>query len=557
MNHLSSPDSFKVKEIERFATVSKRSRRSFLLAATGAAGALAAAPVLSSTRFQVSAQEPQAGGSLTVGLQSEPSDNIDPHRTPWAVSHNIMMHVFDTLVWQDPGDGSFHPGLADSWEAAPDGMSYSFTLKSGVTFHDGTPFDGEAVKFSFDRIVDPETASGFSANLIGPYTATEVVDAQNITVTFSEPYAPFLDSLSQAFLGIVSPTAVEEFGDDFGVTAAAGTGPFMFSEWVRSDHLTLVKNPDYDWAGGLFLHTGPAYLDEIIFRFIPEDLTRSGTLESGETQLIELVPASDVEILESAGYQILAGRAPGIPSVIQINLTKAPTDDPAVRRAIALATDKQAIIDAAYFGVYDPATSPLSGVSWAYNADTAAHSVFDPDAAATELEAAGWLLNGDIREKDGAQLSLELIATQNMIYAELWQSQLREVGINVNIQIVDNGTWIEAGSTGGHNVTPIGWISSDPIILEHLYHSRNIGSGFNWSFIDDPAIDALLDAGKASVDVEERRSSYGQVQMLLLEQNAVLPIYDQIGYNGLAPNLHDVRTDARGWYRWLYDAWFE
>lgn len=555
MEHQATPHATTDDQMIEAAPSKHLSRRSFLQAAAGA-GLLAAAPMLAPVRL-TRAQEPQAGGTLTIGLQSEPSDNIDPHRTPWAVSHNIMMHVFDVLVWQDPADGSFKPGLADTWEAAADGTSYTLNLKSGVTFHDGTEFNAEAVQFSFDRIIAPETASGFAANLLGPYTGSEVIDPLTITVNFSEPYAPFLDSASQAFLGIVSPAAVAELGENFGITAAAGAGPFILSEWVRGDHLTLVKNEAYDWAGGVFLHSGPAYLDEIIFRFIPEDLTRTGTLESGETQLIELVPAADVEILESGGFTILPGPAPGIPHVIQINLEKAPTDDPAVRRAIELGTNKQELIDAAYFGVYTPATSPLSAASWAYNPATADIYAYDPEAAVAELEAAGWVLNGDFREKDGQQLSLEFITTAAPLYPELWQSQLREIGINLNISVVDNGTWIDAGSQGGHNVTQIGWISSDPIILEHLYHSRNAGTGFNWSFIRDEELDSLLDQGKVSVDADERKELYGRVQVLLLEQAAVLPIYNNVGYNAFAPQLHDVRTDARGWYRWLYDAWFE
>ena len=531
----------------------KTSRRALLQTAAAISAGFAAAGTLRSVTF---AQDtPQSGGTLVVGLQSEPSDNIDPHVTPWAVSHNIMMNVYDTLVWQDPADGSYKPGLADSWEAAADGLSYTFTLKSGVKFHDGTDFNADAVKFSFDRIADPATKSGFSANLLGPYASSEVIDANTVKVNFTEPYAPFLDSASQAFLGIVSPAGVAQYGAEFGVTAAIGSGPFTFKEWVRGDHLTLVKNPDYNWAGAVFSHTGPAYVDEIIFRFITEDTTRTGTLESGETNVIELVPAADVQILEGGGYQILPGFAPGIPSVYLINSAKPPTDDPAVRKALSLGTDAQTIIDVAYFGIYTPATGPLAKVSLAYNPEIEGMYAYDPEAAKAMLEAAGWVLNGDIREKDGQKLSLEYITNNSDKHSEAWQAQMREIGVEANIQLVDDGTWIEGGSKGGHNVTTIGWISSDPVILEHLFHSKNAGTGFNWTFLKNAELDALLEKGRATVDQTERKAIYGQAQQIIMDEAVVIGVYDQIGYNGLGKDVHDVKTDARGWYRWFYDAW--
>jgi peptide/nickel transport system substrate-binding protein len=498
---------------------------------------------------------PQSGGALVVGLQSEPSDNIDPHVTPWAVSHNIMMNVYDTLVWQDPADGSFKPGLAESWEAAPDGKSYTFHLKQGVKFHDGTDFNADAVKYAFDRIIDPATKSGFSANLLGPYDSTEIVDPSTLTVKFKEPYAPFLDSASQAFLGFVSPTAVAKYGADFGVTAAVGTGPFMFKEWVRGDHLTLTKNPDYNWAGGVFLHTGPAYVDELTFRFIEEDASRTGTLESGETNVIELVPPADIQTLQDEGLGIVPGKAPGIPSIYMVNTAKAPTDDPAVRKAINLGTDRQAIIDAAYFGVYEPSEGPLAKVSWAYNPEIAGMYAYDVEAAKKTLDDAGWAMNGDFREKDGQKLSLVYVTNHSDKHSELWQAQMREIGADAQIQMVDDGTWIDAGSKGGHNVTTIGWISSDPVILEHLFHSRNAGTGFNWSFLKNDQLDTLLDQGQAEVDQAKRKEIYGQAQQIIMDEAAVIPVYDQIGYNGVGKDVHDVRTDARGWYRWFYDTW--
>jgi peptide/nickel transport system substrate-binding protein len=541
------------------------SRRGMVRLGAGAAGALTLSGLLeavaaaeggrpaarSGARFQ---DTPQPGGTLIVGLKTEP-DNIDPHVTPYAVSHNVMMNIFDTLVWQDPADGSFKPGLATSWEVAPDATSYTFTLRTDVVFHDGTPFNADAVKFSFDRIANPETKSGFSANLLGPYAGTEVIDPATIRVTFTEPYAPFLDSASQAFLAIVSPAGVEQYGlADFGHNPV-GSGPFVFKEWVVKDHLTLTKNPDYNWPGGVFAHTGPAYVDEITFRFIAEDLTRTGTLESGESNVIEFVTESDIERLTGEGYQILPGKAPGIPSIVMLNTAKPPTDDINVRKAMLMGTDHQSIIDTIYFGVFERAEGPQAKVSWVYNPEVEGMYSYDPEGAIALLEEAGWVLNGDFREKDGQKLSLIFPITTWQLYAELWQAQMRDIGIEIQIQRVDPSVELEIPTNGECHVSSIGWISSDPVILEHLFHSKNIGTGFSWSRYVDAHLDELLVQGSGQADQAARKQTYGEVQMIVMQQALIIPLFDQIAYNGIRSEVHDVKVDARGWYRWFYDAW--
>ncbi len=151
---------------------------------------------------------PKSGGSLTFGLYLEP-DSLDPAVTPYAVSHTIMMNIYDTIVWRSDA-GDFVPGLAEKWEASTDGLTYTLSLRKGVKFHDGTDFDANAIKFALDHIVDPSTHSGYASTLLGPYDHTDVVDPQTAKVVFKAPFAPFIDGASQAFLGIPSPTAVKK-----------------------------------------------------------------------------------------------------------------------------------------------------------------------------------------------------------------------------------------------------------------------------------------------------------------------------------------------------------
>ena len=190
------------------------------------------------------------GGSIAIGINREP-DNLDPAVTPYAVSHTVMMNLYDPLIWRG-SDGEFYQALLKAWETGTDGTSYTFTLRQDVMFHDDTPFNAKAVQKFFDRVADPETKSGFAVNLLGPYDSTEITDDYNLTVKMSAPFAPALDGMSQAFLSITSPTAVEADPTAF-LKKPVGTGFMKFKEWVEGDHITMVRNNAYN-MGSVDVH---------------------------------------------------------------------------------------------------------------------------------------------------------------------------------------------------------------------------------------------------------------------------------------------------------------
>ena len=238
------------------------------------------------------AQDVQSGGTLTYALSFDFDDTLDPQVTNYDSTIRVMLNVCEPLLWM-PTATEFYPGLADSWEISDDGKTYTFNLKQGVTFTDGTPFNADAVKFTFDRVVegrnrtaageeaDPETVivPGQSFNQVDAYDHAEVVDDHTIKLILSRPFAPLLSGLN-GYLGIVSPTAVGRWGWRFG-RKPVGTGPFIVQEWVAQDHVTLAKNPDYNWGSSFFKHAGAAYLDEMIYKIIPDEAVRTGTLISG------------------------------------------------------------------------------------------------------------------------------------------------------------------------------------------------------------------------------------------------------------------------------------
>ena len=195
------------------------------------------------------------GGKIMYAARQD-IDTLDPHITNRAATRKILIQFTDTLTVINPKDGKVLPGLAESWEVARDGKSYTFKLRKNVKFHDGTPFDAAAVKFTFDRIQEPLGAPGVARAFLGPYDGADVVDAHTVRVRLKQPYAPFLRMVGLSPLAPLSPTAVQKMGQDFS-RKPVGTGPFMVKEWVPKSHVTLVRNPDYAWPPGDGDPSGP------------------------------------------------------------------------------------------------------------------------------------------------------------------------------------------------------------------------------------------------------------------------------------------------------------
>src|SRR3990172_10744492 len=223
---------------------------------------------------QSAAQAPppdaKPGGKLVLGFQYEPV-TLDPQVTGQANAIRVLVNIVDGLVYVDQ-EGNIKPMLAERWRISPNGKIYTFFLRKGVKFHDGTPFNAQAVKFTLDRVLDPATASQGARIAIGPYEKSEVIDDYTVRITLKEAFAPFLLNLGPGSLSPVSPEAVRRLGRDFG-RAPVGTGAFMVKEWRAKDHIVLVRNPNWTW--GPLPNKGPAYLEEITIKFIPEDQVRS------------------------------------------------------------------------------------------------------------------------------------------------------------------------------------------------------------------------------------------------------------------------------------------
>jgi peptide/nickel transport system substrate-binding protein len=506
------------------------------------------------------ATAPKEGGRLVYGLTLAPS-GIDPHIDASSELGIPLTSVYDTLVYQNL-DGSFVPGLAERWEVAPNGQTYTFYLRRDVKFHDGTRFDAHAVKFNLDRIASPDTMSRKARGMLGTYSHTEVVDDFTVKVHFEEPYAPFLDSLSQVYLGMASPAAVQQWGAEYQLHQV-GTGPFIFQEYVPNDHLTLVRNPEYAWAPSVYLHNGPAYLDEILFRFYVDPAVRALALESGEADVMGEMPPKDAARLEAnPEFSLYRVAIPGQPLQFFINTENPPTDDPLVRQALLYAADQQAIVDTIFQGYSPPAHGPLSAVTLAYNDQVVELYRYDPDRADALLKEAGWIdSDGDgIREKEGQPLLLRGY-TMSWGYlpevGQLLQAQLREIGVDLQTELVAFPAAVEAAGQGLHHLAPMTFSGSDPNLLGTTYLSSNAVGGFNWSKVRDAEIDRLLAEGLTQLDASARLALYANVQTRIMELGLVLPIRDYVNLNAARGAVRGLRYDRQGWFPWLYDTYLE
>lgn len=550
--------------------VKRLTRRGFIRATAVGIGVAAAVPVkvtagpaTASTAAPTAAQAtpaPTTGGELILGLYRT-LDSLDPLTAGHEPEATVMTQIFDPLVWLSP-DLKFAPGLATSWDISPDGTAYTFKLRQGVKFHDGTPLTADAVQFTFDRVAGPTTKPTVAKGLIGPvYDTTEVVDPATVRIKLKSPYAPFLDAVSQSWLGIVSPSAVQELGDKFASTPV-GTGPFRAVEFDPQTHVTIERNPDYTWGPEFWNNKGAPYIDRFTVKFIREDATRMATLDTGETNWVWGPRAEDVERWKAdpSTYKLLQPEDIGFPISLIINTQKAPTDDLAVRQALLYAVSQEEIVSKLFDGVGRPAHGPLAPSTWGYDPAVEQLYPFNPDKAKQILDDAGWTVGSSgVREKNGQPLKLVYFIHQNLpsvAFYDLVQARLKAIGFDFENTQGDESTRDQLGQQGAVNLVNRQVIWSDPVSLNDLFHSKNIG-GFNWGRVNDSELDKLLEQGPTVIDQDQRKAVYSQIQKRIMQQAYVLPIYTDFWTYGMRSEVNGMRPDPRAWYPWLTEVWLQ
>jgi peptide/nickel transport system substrate-binding protein len=557
-------DGYRAGLVSRRRLLALAAKLPALAAALAAAGHLrggAAAAAPRAARQEAGAGQP--GGTLTMAYQQAVADTLNQHRSNFTVSRMVARHVLDCLVAVNPADGSISPWLAESWQVSPDGLEYTFKLRTGVTFHDGTPFNAEAVKVNFDTTMDPNQRPGFAYQALGgtSYDRTEVVDDQTVKVVFKQPHAAFLLYLSDGGTGIDSPTALAAGGEDYGVGSLVGSGPFKFVEWIKDDHVTLERNPDYDWASPGFAHSGPAYLDGLVFREVPEASVRASAVVAGEIEIARIIEPNVPEVEGADGVEVVATPKAGTTRMFLMNTAKAPTDDIRVRRAVNMAVDKAAMLQLpAWAGYGRPGLAPLPS-NMVPNGDLSSLEQYDipydPEGAAALLDEAGWTLNGELREKDGQQLVLDMVCTQGDVDAgqiEPLDGFLNRVGMRLNIRPGDFNFWIDTVQKEDFHVTLMsdsGYIAVG--LIEEFFRTGEPSANYG---LDNAELNAAIDAAVAAPNLEAQWESLFQAMALLLQEVPGVMAWEQDYLDAARTGVQGLAYNEVG-FPYFYGAWLE
>jgi len=533
-------------------------RRSALAAASAAV--LACAPgAVTGSRPSAS---PRKGGTVTWG-QWDKIDVIDPALTTGAASGEIAQNVLDTLITMD-ADQKFYPGLATKWTIEDSSKKFTFTLRDGVKFHDGSMLTSAAVKGSFDRILDPKTKAGAVVSLVGPIDKITTPDERTVVFTFKQPYPAFMLQIWRYFFGVLSSKYLATLKSGDVAAEPVGSGPFKLAGRSPDGVVTLEAFPDYAWGADIFKNRAAPYLERLKFRAITEPSTRVATLESGENLLIDEIPEADYARLrgDDRFRFVLSPRASHTLG-FSMNVTKPPTDDHAVREAVSWAVDRKTIVEKVFFGVHHATVGPLSEGVWARDESIEKMFAFDPTRAKKILDDAGWKLgSGPIRQKSGQNLEILLVTFRSpwTEIAQALQSQLRDVGIDLKIQPLERGPYLDLVRSYKHNMAATSSTSIDPDgILRVCYHSSNRGSGSNFSNLADPALDALLVKGQSQeLNTQERRQTYLDAQKRVMEILPFVGVMSQVRVEAMSNKVHDFKPGPDGLTGTpMNDAWLE
>ena len=504
---------------------------------------------------QTQVGEMMAGGTIVFGTNQEPSQ-LDAFASTTVNDQAVVAQIYETLVILGQGM-QIHPGLATNWNLSPDATRLRLTLREGVTFHNGDPLNAEVVKAHFDRMKGD--VSGSQTALIATnYQDTEVIDANTVDLVFSAPVPDILIDLAAPGASITNAAAVAALGDDAG-QQPIGTGPFMFEEWVEGSHISLVRNPDWTWGAFSFYGTtGPARAERLVFRFIPDDQTRTAALSTGEIQFLDLVPFQNIAPLEELdGITVEGFSLPGLPQVNYISPAISPTSDIRVRQAILHAVDQDEIVDLVFFGKAPRAYGPLSSDFAEYDPIVETYYPYDPDRSAELLDEAGWALGDDgIRRKGDEALRARIIENRSWNpWVTLLQDQLGKIGFDAEVITLEGGGYFQGTGETIFELASMGDVFGSPATLRRDFHSSSIGPGnINVGHIDDPRLDELLDAASVETNIGKRAEILSEVQRYIMDQAYIVPIIELHFFTAFSNDLSGFSVDGTGFYKYFAGA---
>lgn len=467
--------------------------------------------------------------TLIIAQGTDPV-TLDPHDITDSPSATVSSHIYETLFELTP-EGTIEPHLVESYSFSDDGLTLSLTLRDGVTFHDGTPLTAEIVEGSMTRFLDPENAFTFRF-LLAPIAEMEVTGDLSIDMTLNEPFAPLLSHLTHSSTAIVLPSAVEEFGEDFGQNPV-GTGPFSFGSWNRGERVDLVRYDGY-WGNA-------AGVEGVAFLAVPENTTRMAMVESGEAHVAVRVPPQDFARLTALADVTVENVSSVRTIYIYFNHTMEPFTDARVRQAVNYAVNKQDIADFVTGGAVRPSDAAIAPGIFGYT--SAGQYEYDPERARELLAEAGY--------PDGFTTTLYAPTgryLQDIQIAEAVQTQLAEVGINASIETLEWSAYLAVTrEPAGENEVPmamLGWgtVTGDADYgLYPLFHTaQHVPDGSNRAFYSNAEVDALLEEARTNTDPDRREEIYAQVLQILHDEAAWLFLHSETQLVAVRDNVQGL-----------------
>ena len=480
-------------------------------------GALGLSALMVAGLLAMASAQGKGGGTLRVGLEADPP-NMDPHRSTAAVDRQVYQNLYDKLVDTDE-NLTIIPMLATSWTISPDGKTVTFKLRQGVKFHDGTPFNAEAVKYNIDRMQDPNFPSTRRSE-VRPIQKVTVVDANTVALSLEKPYSPLLYVLTDRAGMMVSPAEAQKAGTNFALHPV-GAGPFMFVEKIPQDHITLQRNPNY-WA------KGQPYLDRIIYRPFADDNTRVANLKSGDVEIINAPPLPQIKRLSEeakqpgARFRLLEHGAFAWRG-IWLNVTKPPFDNKLLRQAFNATIDRNVLANVVLQGGAYPAYSFFPNGTPAYD-PTWKIPPRNIQLAKEKLQAAGQA-NG---------FSFTLLITPGEVAGALGQavqSMAADAGIQAKLQIIEFGAMLHETDTLMHQAALLGWSGRpDPDFDIYPFVTQSGIGSFNDAGYTNPKVQTLLDAARLLNDMTQRRRAYREVTQILADDLPYIWLYFEKEY---------------------------
>ena len=526
--------------------------------------------ILAATVFTASATDSPIKGGTLVYLEQQSHTNLYPPAGGFYPNGGILNQITDKLTYQNPKTLEIEPWLAESWQVNDDSTEYTFKLRPGVTFSDGTPLDASAVAKNFDTFgLGNKGLKQPVSEVVNNYERSEVVDPLTVKFHFKKPSPGFLQGTSVIGSGIVSPATLalpfEQLGD---ATKIIGSGPFVVSQETLGKSLDLKAREDYNWGPVKLEHQGRAYLDEIKYVITGEDGVRIGALLAGQADFIRQIQAYDEPQVESQGFTLYAPGTRGVNNSIVFRADNPLVSDVKVRKALSLSVNRDEIISTLFSKNYPKATSILSSAAIGYVPQTDKLE-YNPEKAKALLDEAGFKVGADgVREKDGQKLVLTSYASlpqpQSQAVLQLIAQQWGKIGVTLNVLAGDAGTKIVDELDPLKTPVAVAMVGrADPDVVKSQYYPtlRNVllqkgGTSDKVKGFSDEKLNAILDEIASQPNREKRLKAVGEAQAYVLDQAYAVPIFEEPQAFAGAPYVKGIAFEAVGRPS-FYSTWLD